>query len=112
MAGKNFYFSLSNINWFRLFQKIFFRLKIFGFTGALTSSISVLHAQAMNEYREGEMSTEVVVDRNFVDGSESVLRAWLRGRTFDFRMHGPSSRPVMTLFIYLHIFSFLFFFLT
>ena len=23
------------------------------------------HAQAMNEYRGGEMSTEVVVDRNF-----------------------------------------------
>ena len=36
-------------------------------------------AQAMNEYREGEMSMEVVVDRNLwteiVDGSECVLRA-------------------------------------
>ena len=28
------------------------------------SSFMRAHAQAMNEYREGEMSTEVVVDRN------------------------------------------------
>ena len=43
-----------------------------------------------------------------VDGSESVLRAWLYGRTFDFRVHEPSSRPVLTfLFIY---FLFFFFF--
>ena len=27
------------------------------------------HAQAMNAYRGGEMSTEVAVDRNFVDGN-------------------------------------------
>ena len=39
------------------------------------------YAQAMNEYRGGEMSSEVVVDRNLwtelwtVDGSESVLQA-------------------------------------
>ena len=51
-----------------------------------------VHAQAMNEYRGGEMLTEVVVDRNLwkVDGSESVLREWLNGRTFDFHMHRPS----------------------
>ena len=65
------------------------------------SSFMLAHAQAMNEYRRGEMSTEVVVDRNLwtVDGSESVLRAWLHGRTFDFRVHGPSSRPVLSFFI-------------
>ena len=28
------------------------------------SSFMHMHAQAMNEYRGGEMSTEVVVDRN------------------------------------------------
>ena len=40
----------------------------------------------MNEYRGGEMSTEVVVDGNLsteivdhIDGSESVLRARLHG---------------------------------
>ena len=58
------------------------------------------HAQAINEYRWGEMSTEVVVDRKFVDGNEGVLRAWLHGRTFDFRVHGPSSRPVLTFFLF------------
>ena len=33
---------------------------------------SCAHAQALNEYHEGEMSTEVVVDRNF--WTESVIR--------------------------------------
>ena len=41
------------------------------------------HAQAMNEYRRGEMSTEVVVDGNLwtetVDGSESVMQARIYG---------------------------------
>ena len=38
------------------------------------SSFMCAHAQPMNEYREGAMSTEVVVRRQkFVDGSESVL---------------------------------------
>ena len=62
----------------------------------------------MNEYREGEMSTEVVVDRNLwtADGSESVLRAWRHGRTFDFRVHGPSSKPVLTFFYSSFFFSF------
>ena len=61
----------------------------------------------------GEMSTEVVVDRNLktkvvtVDGSESVLRARLFGRTFAFRVNGPSSRPVITFFLV--FFPFLFF---
>ena len=53
---------------------------------------SCAHAQAMNEYRGGEISTEVVVDQNLwtklltVDGSESVLRAWLHayGRLLTF----------------------------
>ena len=56
------------------------------------------------------MSTEVVVDRNLwtVDGSQSALRAWRHGRTFDFRKHGPTSRPVLTFFI---LVFFLFFFL-
>ena len=76
------------------------------------SSFMRAHAQAMNEYRGGEMSTEVVVDRICrrklwtVDGSKSVLRAWLYCRTFNFRVHGPSSRPVPTFFFN---FSFLFF---
>ena len=34
-----------------------------------------------------------------VEKSESVLRVWLRGRTFYFRVHGPSSRPVLTFLI-------------
>ena len=64
------------------------------------------HAQAMDEYRGGEMSTEVVVERNLwteiwtVDGSESVLRTWVHIKTFDFRVHGRSSRPVLTFFIF------------
>ena len=33
----------------------------------------------MNEYRGGEMSTEVVVDGNCGPYCESVLRAWLHG---------------------------------
>ena len=44
------------------------------------------HAQAMNEYHWDEMSTIVVVDRNLWRESESVLRLWLYGRTFDFRV--------------------------
>ena len=32
--------------------------------GAIFGSFMRAHAQAMNEYRGGEMSTEVVVDRN------------------------------------------------
>ena len=40
-----------------------------------------------------------------VDGGESVLRAWLHGRIFDFRVHGPSSRPALTFF-FLVFFSF------
>ena len=44
-----------------------------------------------------------------VDGSESGLRAWLNGRIFDFRVHGPSSRPVLTFFILVLFFSILFF---
>ena len=68
----------------------------------------------MNEYLGGEMSTEVVVDRNLwtemwiVDGSESVLRAWLHGKAFDLVVHGPSTRPVLT-FLILVFFSSLFF---
>ena len=74
-----------------------------------------MHAQAVNEYRGSEMSTEVVVDRNLwtkigtVNESESVHQAWLHGRTFDFRVHGPSPRPVLTFFI-LVFFFFSFFF--
>ena len=75
---------------------------------ALFSSFMRPHAQAMNEYRGGEMSTKVDVvnvDQNFctevVDRrrSESVLRTRLHGRTFDFRVHGPSSRPVLAFFV-------------
>ena len=71
------------------------------------------HAQAVNEYRGGEMSTEVAVHCNLwtemwtVDASGSVLRVWLNGRTFDFRVQGPSSRPVLTFFV---VFLFVFFF--
>ena len=40
------------------------------------SSLMRAHAQAMNEYRGGEMSTDVVVDRNLwteiVDGRRKV----------------------------------------
>ena len=43
-----------------------------------------------------------------LDGSESVLRAWRHGRTFDFRVHGPSSRPVLTFFYFRFFFPFLF----
>ena len=59
------------------------------------------HVQAMNEYW-GKMSMEAVVDRNLwteiVDRSrnESVLRAWLHGKTIAFPVHGPSSRAVLT----------------
>ena len=66
----------------------------------------------MNEYRGGEMLMEVVVDRNLwmklwtVDGSESVLQAWLHGRAFDFCVHKPNSRPVLTFF---YLFFFFFF---
>ena len=65
------------------------------------------HAQAMNEYRGCEMSTEVVVDRNLwtVDGNKSVLRAWLHGKTFNFRVHGPNSRPVLTFFYFNFFFN-------
>ena len=68
------------------------------------------HEQAINEYRGGEMVTEVVVDRNLwtLDGSESVLRAWLHGRIFDLRVNGPSSRPLLTFFILIFFFSFSF----
>ena len=38
------------------------------------SSFMLTHAQAMNEYRGGEMSTEVVVDRNL--WTEIVDRSW------------------------------------
>ena len=57
------------------------------------------------------MSTEVLVDRNLwtVDRSESVLRALLHGRTFDFRVHGPSSRAGLNFF-YFSLFFFSFFF--
>ena len=54
----------------------------------------------------GVMSTEVVVDQNLwtelwtLDGSESVLRAWFHGRTFDFRVHGPSSRPLLNFVLF------------
>ena len=44
--------------------------------GPFLSSFMRAHAQAMNEYREGAMSTEVVVRRRklwTVDGSEGVL---------------------------------------
>ena len=69
----------------------------------------------MNEYRGGELSAEVDVTEISgrqlwtVHGSESVLRAWLHSRTSDFRVHGPSSRPVLTFFI-LVFFFFSFFF--
>ena len=65
-----------------------------------------LNLSTMNEYCEGKMSMAVVVDRICgwklwtVDGSESVLRAWRHGRTFDFRVHGPSSRPILTFFYF------------
>ena len=55
-----------------------------------------------------EMSTEVVVDQNLwnVEGSESVLRALLHGISFDFRVHGPSSRPVLIFFYFIYFFFF------
>ena len=75
------------------------------------------HVQAMNEYRGGEMSMEVVLDQICgrklwtVNGNESVLRACLHGRAFNFRMHGPSSRSLLTFFSFRFLFfSFLFFF--
>ena len=41
-----------------------------------------------------------------VDRSECVLRAWFHGRTLDFRVYGPSSRPVLTfLFFYFLFFN-------
>ena len=42
-----------------------------------------------------------------VDGSESALRAWFHGRTFDFCVYGPSLRHLP--FFILVYFSFLFF---
>ena len=70
------------------------------------SSFMRAHAQAI------KMSWGRNVDGSgsrpkFVDGNDSVLQAWLHGRTFDFRAHGPSSRRVLT-FSYFS-FSFLFF---
>ena len=60
----------------------------------------------MSEYRGGEMSTEVVADQKLwtVEGSGSVLRAWLHGKTFDFRVRGFSSRPVLTLVLFYFFF--------
>ena len=57
------------------------------------------------------MVTEVVVDRNLwtLDGSESVLRAWLHGRIFDLRVNEPSFWPALIIF-YFSFFSFLFLF--
>ena len=66
----------------------------------------------MNEYRGGEMSTEVVVDRNLwtetwtIDGSESALHTWLHGKTFYFSVHERSSRPVLTFFYFSFFFKF------
>mgnify|MGYP001796350685 CR=1 FL=1 len=67
----------------------------------LCSLFYLLPAQAMNEYRGGEMSTEICGRKLWtVDGSECVLRAWLHGRTFDFLVHGPSSEARTDLFIF------------
>ena len=44
----------------------------------------------------------------FMDRSESILQVWLHGRTFDFRLHWPSSKLVMTFF-YFNFFFFFFF---
>ena len=45
-----------------------------------------------------------------LDENEIILLARRHGRTFDFREHGPSSRPVLTFFIV--VFFFFSFFLT
>ena len=47
-----------------------------------------------------------------IDGIENVLQEWLHGigRTFDFRVHGPSSRPVVTLSFLILVFFFFSFF--
>ena len=63
------------------------------------------HAQTMNEYRRGEVSTEVVaiVDRNLwteiVDRRRSEVSC-----DRDSMIHGPSSMPVPTLFYFIFIF--------
>ena len=60
------------------------------------------HAQSTNEYHVGEMSmiwlqTEICGLKLWtVDGSESVLRAWLHGKIFKFRVRGSSLRPLLT----------------
>ena len=62
----------------------------------------------MNDYRGGEMSTEVVVEQNLwtADRSEIVLQAWFHGKTVTFVCTNPSSRPVLTFFFLLVFFSF------
>ena len=67
-------------------------------------------ARMRKQWIGSEMLTEVVVDENLwtVDGSESVLRAWLHDRTFDFRAHGPSI--VRSLYWPFFILVFFFFF--
>ena len=54
------------------------------------------------------MKVEICGRKLWTVDSESVLRAWLHGRTFDFLVYGPSSRPVLTFFLILVVF-FLFF---
>ena len=61
------------------------------------SSFMPAHAQAINEYRGGEMSTEVVVDGNL--WREIVERgSMVELLTFVIRVQGPSSRPVLTFY--------------
>ena len=51
------------------------------------------------------------MDGNCVGGSEcrASMAPSVHGRTFDFRVHGPSSRPVLTFFYFILFFSFFFF---
>ena len=94
-----FYWAFAIVRW--LVRDV--KLSSFYFQTSALFSSSI--ASATNEYRGGEMPKEVNVDRNLwkeiviVDGSESALREWLHGKTFDFRVHRHSSRPVLTFFI-------------
>ena len=77
---------------------------LFCYSFSVFSLFMRMHAQAMNEYRGGEMLMKVVIEWNLwtevVDCRRKWKRpaqTWLHGRTFDFRVHRPSSRHMNEL---------------
>ena len=110
-------------------EQVLKSLKSFALYKAIFSLFPRAHAQAMNEYCGGEMSTEVIVDQNLWSEIVDRRRKWKRPASvapwynftkpflaysrkqwmsFDFCVHGPSSRPVLTVFILFYFFFFSF----